>query len=206
MDQNDGVGNSSKNSCRCALLDHADTFSWISVQAFLPIIEGLCVALDNPSRTMASSLFALLLLVCIAQMASGFLMTPQGRASRTAIAMKSNDFQKIFTASVVGASLFFGQQARAEIDYDGIKYLGGGDKIDLNNANIRAYTKLPGVYPNLAAKLVNNGPFKSVADIYNIQGLTSAEKEALKKYESKFVALEEKPEYVLDKINNGLYR
>lgn len=103
---------------------------------------------------------------------------------------------------LVGAT----QQANAEIDYEGIKYLGGGDKVDLNNANIRAYLKMPGMYPSIASKIVNNGPFKSVADVYNLPGLTSAEKEILKKNEARFVTLDSKPEYVVDKINNGLYR
>lgn len=93
--------------------------------------------------------------------------------------------------------------ARAEIDYEGIKYLGGGSKIDLNNANVRSYLDLKGMYPTIASKIVNNGPFKTVADVYNIPGLSNAEKDILKKYESKFVTLEPKPEYVLDKINNG---
>jgi photosystem II PsbU protein len=92
---------------------------------------------------------------------------------------------------------------RAEVDYDGIKYLGGGDKIDLNNANVRAYLKIPGLYPSAAGKIVSNGPYKTVADIYNIPGLTSAQKDALKKAESKFVVLDPKPEYELDKVNNG---
>ena len=52
---------------------------------------------------------------------------------------------------VVGAALLLGvlngqisplQPAKAEIDYFGIIYLGGGDKIDINNANIRAYLKV----------------------------------------------------------------
>eukprot|EP00981_Chlorochromonas_danica_P010155 scaffold3051_cov167-Ochromonas_danica.AAC.14 len=116
------------------------------------------------------------------------------------------DFKKVFTASVIGASLFVGSQARAEIDYEGVKYLGGGDKIDLNNANIRSYTQFKGYYPTLASKIVSNGPYKTVADVYNIPGLTSAEKDNLKKFENKFVVLDEKPEYVMDKINNGLYR
>jgi photosystem II PsbU protein len=50
---------------------------------------------------------------------------------------------------------------------------------------------------------VNNGPFKSVGDVYNMPGLTSAEKDTLKKFEGKFVFLETKPEYNIDKINNG---
>lgn len=113
------------------------------------------------------------------------------------------DFQKMFAATMIGASLFAGQSARAEIDYDGVKYLGGGEKVDLNNANIRAYLKIPGMYPSIASKIVNNGPFKTVADIYNIPDLTGAEKDVLKKNEGRFVTLDSKPEYVVDKINNG---
>jgi hypothetical protein len=81
------------------------------------------------------------------------------------------DFQKAVGASLMGASLLFGQSmlsvqpASAEIDYDGVKYLGGGDKIDVNNANIRAYLKVPGLYPSIASKLVKNGPYKTVADV-----------------------------------------
>lgn len=108
---------------------------------------------------------------------------------------------------MIGASLFIGGVARAETDYDGIKYLGGGDKIDLNNANIRAYLKLPGLYPTIAGKIVSHkGTLKSVADVYTIDTLSAPEKEILKKYEAKFTTLEGKPEYVIDKINNGLYR
>ena len=71
---------------------------------------------------------------------------------------------------MIGASLFLGGSVKAEVDYQGIAYLGGGDKIDLNNANIRAYLKVPGFYPSIASKIVVNGPFKSVADVYNIPG------------------------------------
>jgi photosystem II PsbU protein len=115
----------------------------------------------------------------------------------------ASDMQKVAAASMIGASLFFGGAARAEIDYDGVKYLGGGEKIDLNNANIRAYLKLPGVYPTIASKIVTNGPFKSASDVLAIPNLSATEKDILKKYESRFVALDVKPEYEIDKINNG---
>jgi photosystem II PsbU protein len=104
---------------------------------------------------------------------------------------------------MIGASLFLGGSVKAEVDYQGIAYLGGGDKIDLNNANIRAYLKVPGFYPSIASKIVVNGPFKSVADVYNIPGLTSVQKDIIKKSESRFLALDVKPEYEIDKINNG---
>jgi photosystem II PsbU protein len=107
---------------------------------------------------------------------------------------------------MIGSSLFFGGVARAEINYDGVKYLGGGDKVDVNNANIRVYLKYPGLYPTIAGKVVKYGPYKAVADIYNVPGLSSTEKDLLKKYEDKFVVLDPKPEYILDKFNNGLYR
>merc|ERR1712070_777950 len=80
--------------------------------------------------------------------------------------------------------------ALAAIDYEGVKYLGGGDQIDLNNANVRSYLRLSGMYPTIAGKIVSNGPFKTVADVYNIPTLSGKEKEVLKKYESKFVVLE----------------
>ncbi|CAN0478056.1 unnamed protein product, partial [Ectocarpus sp. 12 AP-2014] len=35
--------------------------------------------------------------------------------------------------------------ALAEVDNPVVPFLGGGDKIDVNNANVRAYIKLPGM-------------------------------------------------------------
>lgn len=52
----------------------------------------------------------------------------------------------------------------------------------------------------------HTGPYKSVSDVYNIPGLTPEGKNALKNAESRFVVLDVKPEYDIDKINNGLYR
>jgi hypothetical protein len=40
-------------------------------------------------------------------------------------------------AAVAGAAALAPLAANADVDYDGIKYLGGGDQIDLNNANVR---------------------------------------------------------------------
>ena len=97
------------------------------------------------------------------------------------------DAKKVIGAGLIAASTLFGgmQNVKAEVDYDGIRYLGGGDKIDLNNANIRAYLKVGGMYPTIAGKIVTSGPFKTVADIYNIPGLTGPEKDVLKKNEAR---------------------
>ena len=65
---------------------------------------------------------------------------------------------------------------------------------------------MPGLYPTVAGKIVTNGPYTSVGDVYNIKGLSSAEKELIKKYESKFTVTTPQADYVIDKFNNGLYR
>merc|ERR1712146_816860 len=110
-------------------------------------------------------------------------------------------------SKVLGASaLFTAAAANAEIDYAGVGFLGGAKTIDVNNANIRVYQKLPGVYPNAAGKIVSKGPYKSKEDMYVKAGFSSAEAAAVKKYDGKFLFLEPKPEYVIDQINNGLYR
>ena len=90
---------------------------------------------------------------------------------------------KAASVGLLGASLFLGGlSARAEIDYDGIKYLGGQEKVDLNNANVRVYAKIPGMYPTIAGKIASTkAPFKTVADVYNIPGLTASEKDTIKK-------------------------
>jgi photosystem II PsbU protein len=112
-----------------------------------------------------------------------------------------------FAVSASIGAIFTPKIAYSEINYEGIKFLGGGDRIDLNNANIRSYLKLKGMYPGVASKIVSNKiPFKSIADVYNIPGLTDAEKAILKQYEDKFIVCEARPEYFIDRINNGLYR
>jgi len=65
---------------------------------------------------------------------------------------------------------------------------------------------MPGMYPAVAGKIVSHGPYKSVSDVYNIPGMTQAEKDVFKKYESRMTAKEPAAEYVIDRINNGLYR
>ena len=65
---------------------------------------------------------------------------------------------------------------------------------------------MPGMYPAAAGKIVSHGPYKSVGDVYNIPGMTQAEKDVIKKYESRFTVKDPAAEYVIDRINNGLYR
>ena len=86
------------------------------------------------------------------------------------------------------------------------RYLGGSSKIDINNANVRVYVKLPGMYPGAAGKIASNGPYKSVSEVYSIKGMSEKEKAAIKKIESRLITLEPSPMYVIDRLNNGLYR
>jgi len=112
-----------------------------------------------------------------------------------------------FIATVAGAAgAAVATPALADTDYAGLPYLGGSNKIDINNANVRVYAKLPGMYPGAAGKIASNGPYKSVSEIYSIKGISEAEKAAVKKYESRFIVLEPSAMYVIDRVNNGLYR
>ena len=109
-------------------------------------------------------------------------------------------------AAAAAAGMALPLAANAIRDYENVGLLGGSETIDINNANVRVYLKLPGMYPAAAGKIASNGPYKAVSDVYNIPGLTSKEKETIKKYESRFVAKSPAADYVIDRINNGLYR
>merc|ERR1719387_842716 len=100
----------------------------------------------------------------------------------------------------------FAPEAKAIRDYEAVGLLGGVNVVDVNNANVRVYLKMPGLYPNVAGKIASNGPYKSVSDLYNIKGLSGAEKDLIKKYESRFTTTPPSADYVIDRINNGLYR
>merc|ERR1719229_67532 len=129
--------------------------------------------------------------------------------SRAATPMMSEEpvARRELVSKVLGAGAMLGATAaNADIDYAGVGFLGGSSTIDVNNANIRVYTKLPGMYPNAAGKIVSNVPFKGKEDMYTKCGFTAAESAAVKKYDAKFIFLEPRPEYVIDNINNGLYR
>jgi len=61
------------------------------------------------------------------------------------------------------------------------------------------------MYPSAAAKILKAAPqegYKSAGELLNAPGLTSAEKDVIKKYEGNFVFLPPRPEYVIDRLNN----
>ncbi|EEC50031.1 predicted protein [Phaeodactylum tricornutum CCAP 1055/1] len=132
-------------------------------------------------------------------------VAPNGvqRAATTELNAERREF---LSAAAVAAGLAFPLTANAIRDYENVGYLGGSEIVDVNNANVRVYLKMPGLYPTLAGKIASNGPYNAVGDLYNIPGLSGKEKELLKKYESRFTAQKPQADYVIDRFNNGLYR
>jgi len=148
------------------------------------------------------------ILSCLA-CASAYMPTMlRATSPRTAGASMSEPVaRRDLLSKVLGASaLVAATAANAEIDYAGVGYLGGAKTIDVNNANVRVYQKLPGVYPNAAGKIVSKAPYKSKEDMYSKAGFSAPEAAAVKKYDANFIFLEPRPEYIIDNINNGLYR
>ena len=82
-----------------------------------------------------------------------------------------------------------------------------GKKIDLNNTNVRAFRKYPGLYPTLARKVVDNAPYKSVEDVLNIAGLSEKQKETLNANLDKFTLTTVDDTFTEggDRYNNGYY-
>merc|ERR1719461_50091 len=153
---------------------------------------------------MKLAVFAILL-----STAGAFVAPGTFQRQNSALASASDSRREFISSATVAAGLTaFGASlpANADRDYAGVGLLGGANQVDINNANVRVYLKMPGLYPNVAGKIASNGPYASVGDVYNIPGLSAKEKELLKKYESRFVATPPSADYVIDRINNGLYR
>jgi photosystem II PsbU protein len=53
-------------------------------------------------------------------------------------------------------------------------------KIDLNNANVNAFTDCPGFYPTLARLIVKNSPYEQVEDVLKIPDLSDRQITRLK--------------------------
>lgn len=83
-----------------------------------------------------------------------------------------------------------------------------GQKIDLNNTNVRAFQRYPGMYPTLARRVIQNAPYKDVEDVLEISGLTERQKELLQANLENFTVTDVESAYTLgdDRYNNGIYR
>lgn len=83
-----------------------------------------------------------------------------------------------------------------------------GQKIDLNNTNLRAFRQYPGFYPTLAGIIVKNAPYEKVEDVLDLPGLTERQKEALRNNLDNFTVTDVEAALTegADRINNGIYR
>ena len=83
-----------------------------------------------------------------------------------------------------------------------------GKKIDLNNTHIRAFQRYPGMYPNLASKIIKNAPYNNVEEVLEIPGLSDRQKQILQANLDNFTVTEIEPAYTEgeDRYNPGIYR
>jgi photosystem II PsbU protein len=83
-----------------------------------------------------------------------------------------------------------------------------GKKIDLNNTNVRAFQKYPGLYPTLARTLIKNAPYQKVEDVLDIEGLSERQKQVLQGNLDHFTVSEVESVFTEgdDRFNNGIYR
>mmetsp|Transcript_33627 Transcript_33627/g.77604 ORF Transcript_33627/g.77604 Transcript_33627/m.77604 type:complete len:167 (+) Transcript_33627:86-586(+) len=164
-------------------------------------IPKLIIRVNNPSNFKMK----LVILAVLASTVAAFAPNAASQRMASSLAAENTDRRAFLNAALAtSAAVVAASPAGAIRDYEAIGYLGGSDKVDLNNANVRVYLKMPGMYPAVAGKIVSHGPYASVGDVYKIDGLTGGEKEVLKKYESRFVVTAPSPDYVIDRINNGL--
>jgi len=63
------------------------------------------------------------------------------------------------------------------------------DKIDLNNALVTDYKRLPGMYPHAAGQIASHGPYGSVQDLFKIPSANANDKALFLRYKAEFVAL-----------------
>jgi photosystem II PsbU protein len=82
-----------------------------------------------------------------------------------------------------------------------------GTVIDINNSNVRAFIEFPGMYPTLAGLIVQNSPYESVDEIFDIPGLTDRQKEVLQRYRDRMIVTPPTEAMVEggDRFNNGFY-
>lgn len=80
-------------------------------------------------------------------------------------------------------------------------------KLDLNNSDVREFRRLPGFYPGLASKIIQNAPYNEVEDVLDIPGLSSSQVERLQANIDEFVITDVEASMNAggDRYNPGLY-
>ena len=116
---------------------------------------------------------------------------------------RKHEVASVATAAAVALTPM---SANAYVDYEGLAFLGGSDKVDVNNANVQAYKQFPGFFPTAAGVIATHGPYKEVKEIFDIPNVDPRITAIFKKYEQNLVCLPANPAYFIDRVNNGLYR
>lgn len=82
-----------------------------------------------------------------------------------------------------------------------------GQKIDLNNSDIRDFRGLRGFYPNLAGKIIKNSPYDKVDEVLDISGLSETQKSRLQANLDNFTVTPPSKEFNEgdDRFNPGVY-
>ena len=131
----------------------------------------------------------------------GWLGLPQG-----AIALPLSGEGPIVSAtSTISNSALLGATLQNPVDKKlATEY---GEKVDLNNTNVRAFRQYKGLYPVIARKILDNAPYQSVEEVLQIPGLSDGQKDRLKENLDSFTVtpIEDALTQGDDRINNGLY-
>ena len=80
-------------------------------------------------------------------------------------------------------------------------------KLDLNNSDVREFRRLPGFYPGLASKIIQNAPYSDVEDVLDIPGLSNSQIERLQANIDEFFVTDVEASMNAggDRYNPGLY-
>ncbi len=83
-----------------------------------------------------------------------------------------------------------------------------GKKIDLNNTNVRAFQRYPGLYPRLASQIIKNAPYSNVEEVLEIPGISDRQKQILQANLDNFTVTDVEAAFTEgdDRFNNGIYR
>ncbi|NJK34831.1 MAG: photosystem II oxygen evolving complex protein PsbU [Oscillatoriales cyanobacterium SM2_2_1] len=79
-------------------------------------------------------------------------------------------------------------------------------KIDLNNANIKEFREVRGMYPTLGRIIIEHAPYRSLDDVLSIKGLTEKQKDLIRNGADRFTLRQPDESMNRERINNALYR
>jgi photosystem II PsbU protein len=140
-------------------------------------------------------LVRLLTVLCLVVGCLGWLSGPQ-----KAIAAELNGFS-------LRPTLVLAEEIPPQNAFDRKLSTEFGQKIDLNNTNMRRFRDYRGMYPNLARKIVENAPYDKVEDVLRIPGLSENQKAILQSNLDNFTVTPPTEDLTQgdDRINNGIY-